>query len=101
MIDHAPEQQQAYVLARLRSYGPSFDFELRSEGWTPAPAARVAELCAAGYHIDALKSWRRLPDGSDGWAVLYVMWVKDAKTGAVIAAPAPLGMGPVREQWAP
>lgn len=97
---HLNEQQRAFVLARLRSYGPTFDYELVVEGWASDPATRVAELCAEGYHIEALRTFRRLPDGSDGWAVLYVMRVKDAKTGTVIAAPAPLGMGPALERWA-
>lgn len=98
---HPDEQQRAFVLARLRRCGPAFAHELIAEGMTPNPAARVAELNADGHHIEALRSFPRLPDGSDGWAVLYVLQVKCAKTGAVIAAPVPLGAGPVLERWNP
>ncbi len=96
---HSDEQQRAFVLARLRSNGPAFTHELIAECMTPNPAARVAELNADGHHIEALRCFRWLPDGSQGWAVLYVMRVKCAKTGAVIAAPVPVGFGPVLERW--
>jgi len=95
------EQQRAHVLARLRSCGPAFDHELIAECLTPNPAERVAELIADGYHVEALRCFRWLPDGSQGWTVLYVLRVKCAKTGAVIAAPVPVGFGPVRERWNP
>jgi hypothetical protein len=101
LSSHSDEQQRAFVLARLRSYGPAFTHDLIAECLTPNPAVRVAELNAAGHHIEALRSFRRLPDGSEGWAVLYVLRVKCAKTGAVIAAPVPLGAGPVLERWDP
>lgn len=99
MPRHSDEQQRAFVLARLRSYGPTFAHELIAECLTPNPAARAAELNADGHHIEALRSFRWLPDGSEGWAVLYVLRVKCAKTGAVIATPVPLGAGPVLERW--
>lgn len=99
MPRHSKEQQQAFVLARLRSYGPTFDYEFVGEGWSHEPSARVAELNADGHHIEALRCFRLLPYGHKGWAVLYVMRVKCPKTGAVIAAPVPLGTGPVLERW--
>ncbi len=96
---HSHEQQRTFILAWLRSYGPAFGHELIAGGWTTDPAARVAELCAEGFHIEALRTYRPAPDGSGAWAVLYVMRLKDPQTGAVIAAPAPLGMGPMLERW--
>lgn len=96
---HSHAQQRAHILARLRSFGPSFDHELIAEGWTADPAARVAELCAEGYHIEKLRTYRPAPDGHRAWTVLYVMRVKHPETGAVIAAPAPLGVGAMLEQW--
>ena len=96
------ELQQSLVLARLRSYGPAFDHELIAECLAPDPGTLVAELIADGYHVEALRAFRPLPPaGCRGWAVLYVLRVKCAKTGAVIAAPVPVGFGPVRERWNP
>lgn len=95
------EQQKAYLLARLRCCGPAFTHELIAECWTPDPAALVAELNADGYHIEALQCFRWLPDGSQGWAVLYVMRVKCPNTGSVFAAPVPVGFGWAQERWAP
>ncbi|MFC7433586.1 helix-turn-helix domain-containing protein [Hydrogenophaga bisanensis] len=96
---HSEEQQRAFVLSHLRSYGPAFGHELASHCLTTNPAARVAELNAEGYRIETLRSYRRLPDGSDGWAMLYVLRVKCIKTGAEITAPVPFGAGPVLERW--
>lgn len=94
------EQQREFVLARLRSYGPAFEHELAAECFTASPALRVSELVMDGYHIDTLRSYRRLPEGSMGWTVLYVLRVKDARTGEVMPAPVPIGHGPVLERWA-
>lgn len=97
-----PEVQQSLVLARLRSYGPAFDHELIAECLAPDPGAVVAELNAQGYHVEALRAFRPLPPaGCLGWAVLYVLRVKCARTGALIAAPVPVGAGPVLERWNP
>lgn len=101
MPRHCKEQQYAYMLARMRCFGPVFDHELIEEGYTQSPAARVAELNADGYHIEALRRYRRLPDGSHGWAMLYVMRVKHYGTGEVIATPVPVGFGYTLERWAP
>ncbi len=92
------EQQQAFVLARLRSYGPAFDYELKAECYAPDPTARVAELIEQGYRIDALKSFRTLPDGALGWTLLYVLRVKRMDNGAVVSAPAGVGIYAV-ERW--
>lgn len=97
----SPELQQSFVLARLRSNGPAFDHELIAECQTPDPGAVVAALNAQGHHIEALRCFRWLPDGSQGWAALFVMRVKCEQTGAVIPAPVPVGFGPVRERWNP
>lgn len=80
------EQQRAFVLARLRSNGPAFEHELAAECFTPSPALRVSELAKDGYHIEALRCFRWLSDGHQGWTVLYVLRVKDARTGEVMPA---------------
>jgi|GEM_PF-6146029 hypothetical protein len=88
------------MLARLRSYGPSFDYEFIAEGWSTNPAARVAELNASGHHIEALRCFRWLPNGAQGWATLFVMRVKCDKTGVVMATPVPASSyGWERERW--
>ncbi|MDO9032876.1 MAG: hypothetical protein Q7V09_20810 [Hydrogenophaga sp.] len=92
---HSIEAQQALVLARLRSYGPSFDHELTTDCRAPDPAAIVASLCADGYRIETLRTWRPL---IGAWSSLYVLRVKD-QTGAVVAAPLPLGAGLALERW--
>lgn len=93
------ENELQFVLSRLRSYGPAFDFELIAEGCTANPAERVAELNAQGYHVEALRTYHERNGAPRAWAVLYVLRVKDAQTGAVIAAPVPLGVGRVLERW--
>ncbi len=95
------EQQRSFVLARLRSYGPAFDDELIAECFTRDPGARVAELNAQGHHIETMRAYRLRCGGRHGWSALYVMRVKDAVTGTVLAAPVPVGHGPVLERWAP
>lgn len=93
------EQQWAFILARLRSYGPAFGCELIDECRVTDPAARVKELCAEGYHIEVMRAYRAGPDGSRSWDALYAMQLKDPDTGALSWAPAPLGTSRLCEQW--
>jgi hypothetical protein len=95
------EQQRCRVLARLRSYGPTFANELIAEGLTDDPFRCVASLCTEGYHIESLRTFRSLPDGSQRWDVLLVMRVKNSDTGAVIATPVPVGSFAHFEKWKP
>jgi len=93
------EQQRCRVLARLRSYGPAFASELIAEGLTAEPAGCVAKLCAVGYHIESLRTFRTLPNGFQRWDMLFVMRVKNGDTGAVIATPLPTGSLAHIEKW--
>lgn len=92
--------EKSRVLAYLRACGPAFDQELISEGLAADPDARIAQLVADGYHIETMKAYRNggIAFGRR-WLSLYVLRLKHPETGAVIAAPAPIGAAPMLEKW--
>jgi hypothetical protein len=99
-LSHDPvENQQDRILARLRSYGPAFDFELVAECCVHDPDARITELCTAGYHIETLRVYRLLQERGRAWSRLYVMRGLHKESGTIIPAPWPLGVGRVLERW--
>ncbi len=92
-------QQCAFMLARLRSYGPAFDYELKAENGVAEPHACAGELSANGYHIDFLRRFEPSGRGAGRWVTLFVLRIKRIDTGEVIAAPLPVGVSGRVEQW--
>ncbi len=92
-------QQCAFMLARLRSYGPVFDYELKAENGVAEPHACAGELLGNGYHVDVLRRFEPSGRGAGRWVTLFVLRIKRKDTGEVIAAPLPVGVCGCVEQW--
>lgn len=88
-----------FMLARLRSYGPAFDYELKAENGVVEPHACAGELSANGYHVDVLRRFEPSGCGAGRWVTLFVLRIKRKDTGEVIAAPLPVGVCGCVEQW--
>ncbi len=87
------------MLARLRSYGPAFDYELKAENGVAEPHACAGELLANGFHVDVLRRFEPSGRGAGRWVTLFVLRIKRKDTGEVIAAPLPVGVCGYVEQW--
>lgn len=96
------DAQKAHVLARLRAYGPAFDYQLQTECGVeiPDPAAVIESLIADGYYFETFSCWRQAyPNAPAHEASLRVMFVRQLDSGEVVPTPVQPGAGATDELW--
>lgn len=96
------ETKKSLVLARLRSYGPAFDFELMCECFVKMerPQLVIEKLVADGYRIDHMRCYREAAPGeSRKWVSMYALRVRLVETGEVATAPSLPDAGLSVEIW--
>lgn len=96
------DAQKAHVLARLRAYGPAFDYQLQRECGVevPNPAAVIESLLADGYYFETLRVYRQAHSNAPVHeANLRVMFVRQLESGEVVPTPVLPGAGATDELW--